>query len=106
MLRTDLWVSAFVRRRNHLGEICVISRSGDPVAGQIFIEIDHLNGRCSLLSPAPAASRGVDDEDRIFVRRLASADPPVVAERLKREVDFDSDLWVISLQTRAADIGV
>ena len=50
MLRSDLWVSAFVRRHNNLGHICVVSRRGDAVAGQIFIEIDHLNGQVSLLT--------------------------------------------------------
>ena len=67
MLRTDLWVSAFVRRHNDLGEICVIVRRGDAIAGQIFIEVDHLNGHSSLLCPAPAASRRDNDADRIFV---------------------------------------
>ena len=28
MLRSDLWTSAFVRRHNNLGNICVISRKG------------------------------------------------------------------------------
>ena len=44
MLRTDLWTSAFVRRHNDLGHICVVARRGDPLAGQIFLEVDHLNG--------------------------------------------------------------
>ena len=44
MLRSDLWAAAFVRRHNDIGEICVVSRRGDAIAGQIFIEIDHLNG--------------------------------------------------------------
>ncbi len=44
MFRSDLWAAAFVRRHNDIGHICVVSRKGDPIAGQIFIEIDHLNG--------------------------------------------------------------
>ena len=31
MLRTDLWVAAFVRRHNDLGHLCVISRKVDPI---------------------------------------------------------------------------
>ena len=72
MLRSDLWVAAFVRRHNDLGDICVVSRSGDPIAGQIFIEIDHLNGTVSLLTPAPATARLDGDEDRLFVTPLRS----------------------------------
>ena len=56
MFRTDLWVSAFVRRHNDIGHLCVVSRRGDPIAGQIFVEVDHLNGEVSLYTPAPATS--------------------------------------------------
>ena len=70
MLRSDLWAAAFVRRHNDLGEICVVSQRGDPIAGQIFIEIDHLNGTVSLLTPAPSTARAEGDEDRLFVRRF------------------------------------
>ena len=43
MFRSDLWTAAFVRRHNDLGHMCVVARRGDPIAGQIFIEIDHRN---------------------------------------------------------------
>ena len=106
MFRTDLWVAAFVRRHNDLGSICVVVRRGDPIAGQIFIEIDHLNGTNSLLTPAPATARADGDEDRLFVRRFASVEPQQVAERVAREIRFDPDLWVVSLETRGVEIGV
>jgi hypothetical protein len=106
MLRSDLWASAFVRRHNDVGEPCVVSRKGDPIAGQIFIEIDHLNGTVSLLTPAPAASRGEGDEDRLFVRRFSRVEPVVVRERIAREAGFDPDLWVLSVEMRGDDAGV
>jgi len=106
MFRTDLWVAAFVRRHNDLGEICVVVRRGDPIAGQIFIEVDHLNGTASLLTPAPATARAEGDEDRIFVRRFSSVEPKQVAERVAREIGYDPDLWVISLEMRGSEIGV
>ena len=74
MLRSDLWVAAFVRRHNDLGHICVIARKGDPAAGQIFIEIDHLDGTVSLFAPAPASSEDRLD-DRTFVPRFTRASP-------------------------------
>ncbi len=106
MLRSDLWVAAFVRRHNDIGHICVISRRGDPIAGQIFIEIDHLNGKVTLLAPAPATARRDDDADRLFVRRFADAEPATVRERLAREADFDPDFWLVSLEMRGSDPGV
>ena len=106
MLRSDLWAAAFVRRHNDIGEICVVSRRGDAVAGQIFIEIDHLNGTVSLLVPAPASALAENEEDHVFTRRFDHADPGEVKERIAREVSFDPDLWVLSLETRARDVGV
>ena len=106
MLRTDLWVAAFVRRHNDIGHICVIVRRGDPIAGQIFIEIDHLDGRASLLTPAAATAHRENEADRLFVRRLDQSEPKLVADRIAQELRFDPDLWVIALEMRDTDAGV
>jgi len=106
MFRSDLWAAAFVRRHNDIGHICVVSRKGDPIAGQIFIEIDHLNGTVSLLTPAPSTARRDGDEDRLFVRRFDHAEPESVRARIAREADFDPDLWVLALEMRGDDAGV
>lgn len=96
---------AFVRRHNDIGNMCVVARRGDPIAGQIFIEIDHLDGTRSLLTPAPSVSRD-DGADHVFQRRFSRVDPSRVRERIGRETDFDPDLWVLSLDLRGDDPGV
>ena len=106
MFRSDLWAAAFVRRHNDIGNICVVVRRGDPIAGQIFIEIDHLNGTVSLLTPAPATAREDGDEDRLFVRRFERAEPHAIRDRIAREADFDPDLWVLALEMRGDDAWV
>jgi len=105
-LRSDIWCAAFVRRHNDLGHICVVARRGDPVAGQVFIEVDHLNGRVSLYTPAPIAGREDEAADRLFQKRFEQVEPAKVAERIAREVDFDPDLWVLSLELRSGDLGL
>lgn len=106
MLRTDLWAAAFVRRHNDIGHICVVSRKGDPIAGQIFIEIDHLNGSVTLLTPAPASALGEGEMDRMFSVRFDHVEPAIVQKRIAQEGDFDPDLWVLSLEMRGDDAGV
>ena len=106
MFRTDLWVWAFVRRHNDIGHLCVVSRRGDPIAGQIFVEVDHLNGEVSLYTPAPAASLGDNDEDRVFQLRFDHVEPDKVRDRIAREQDFDPDLWVVSLELRSGELGL
>jgi hypothetical protein len=105
LFRSDLWVAAFVRRHNDIGRVCVVVRRGDPVAGQIFVEIDHLNGTNSLYVPAPSAARE-DDASRLFQLRFDRVEPAKVAERIAREADFDPDLWVLALELRSGDLGL
>jgi hypothetical protein len=106
MLRSDLWTSAFVRRHNDLGHICVVARRGDPLAGQVFVEVDHLNGTVSLYTPAPAALRGDDREERLFQLRFDRVEPEKVRTRIAQEEEFDPDLWVVSLEMRNGDLGI
>jgi len=106
MFRTDLFVAAFVRRHNDIGHICVITRRGDPIAGQIFVSVDHLNGTESLYVPAPMSARLENPEDRVFSLRLDKVEPLAVRERIMREADFDPDLWVVSLEMRGGEPGL
>lgn len=103
--RSDLWCSAFVRRHNDLGNMCVMSRRGDPIAGQVFIEVDHLDGTLSLFTPAPMGSVG-DSAALVFQRRFSHVEPAKVRERIAQEVKFDPDLWVLSLDLRGDDPGL
>lgn len=106
MFRTDLWVAGFVRRHNDIGHMCVVSRRGDPIAGQIFVEVDHLNGEVSLYTPAPATSLGENPDDRLFQLRFDHAEPGKVRDRIAREQDFDPDFWVVSLEMRGGEPGL
>ncbi|QQR37973.1 DUF1491 family protein [Devosia rhizoryzae] len=104
-LRSDLWCMAFVRRHNDLGNMCVVARRGDPIAGQVFIELDHLDGTRSLFTPAPVVSRG-EGAGLVFQRRFSRVEPQKVRDRIAQEAGFDPDLWVISLDLRGDDPGI
>lgn len=105
-LRSDLWVAVFVRRHNDLGNLCVVSRRGDPIAGQVLIEVDHLNGTMSLFMPAPMAQLDGDSANLMFQRRLERVDPARVQARIAREADVDPDLWVIGIDLRGDELGL
>ena len=106
-LRSDLWCSAFVRRQNDLGHFCVVSRRGDPIAGQIWIEVDHLNGTASLFTPAPSLARPDDDGvEPVFQCRFDHVDPERIQERVATELRVDPDLWLLSVASRANDFGL
>lgn len=106
-LRADLWCAAYVRRQNDLGRICVIARRGDPIAGQIWVELDHLDGTASLFAPAPGLLYAEErSSDRLFQTRLDKVPHAEIAQRLAREAEFDPDFWLIALESRDKDPGL
>lgn len=105
-LRSDIWCAAFVRRHNDVGNMCVVARRGDPTAGQVWVEIDHLDGTGTLFTPAPSVVVPETVLDRAFERRFERVPQQNIRERIAREVEFDPDLWVLAVELRGDDAGL
>ncbi len=105
-LRADIWCAAFVRRHNDLGHICVLARRGHPVAGQVWIEVDHLDASASLFTPAPDLLRPNEDPDRVFQCRFERQPVDKIRSRIEQEARFDPDFWLITLESRRGDHGL
>jgi len=101
-LRSDIWVSAYLRRCNVEGAYAVLRRRGAEEAGAIFIKVDRLDGTALVYGPA-AQSEVSEDTDRAFtaLNKGAFLDPLQAEERLRREIDFDPDLWIVEVEDRA-----
>jgi hypothetical protein len=99
-LRSDFWVSAYLRRCGLEGAYAVLRRRGAPEAGAIFIKIDCLDGRAALFGPAPQGLS--DDGERAFTRFHNEdwIDPARAETRLAREISFDPDLWIVEIEDR------
>lgn len=100
-LRSDIWVKAYIRGCATSGAMAAVVRHGDDDAGAIFIKINRLDGMAALYGPAPAGL-DVAQGERRWVR---VTDEPAMAEgeidaRLKREADFDGDLWIVEVEDR------
>ena len=101
-LRTDFWVSAYLRRCGVEGVVAVLRRRGAAESGAVMIKIDRLDGTAILLGPAPQGDAGIDGERRFVpVHRDDHLDGPAAEARLAREIKFDSDLWIIEVEDRA-----
>ena len=98
-LRSDFWASAFLRRCAVEGVDAVLRRRGAAEAGAIFVKVDHLNGTASLFAPAPQSLVSADGQDRLFAPVLSAVPPSDVEERMKREMRFDPDLWLLEVDT-------
>jgi hypothetical protein len=100
-LRSDIFVSAYIRRRNGENAFATLRRKGAAEAGAIFICVDRLDGSADLYGPAPQASFDADAPDRLFQRLTGDgATPADVAARLEKELRFDPDAWVIDVEDR------
>ncbi len=100
-LRSDIWVSAYLRRCAVEGAFAVLRRRGAAEAGAIFIKIDLLDGTALLFGPAPQ-SELKEGEDRIFssLHKNTWIEPGEAEQRLAREISFDPDLWIVEVEDR------
>ena len=98
-LRSDIFVSAYIRRRNGENAFAVVRRKGADEAGAIFICIDRLDGHADLYGPAPHSAFEADTPGRLFQRLTPhGATPADVEARVQRELKFDSDIWLVDVE--------
>ena len=98
-LRSDIYVSALVRRVFGMGGFAAVEHKGAEEAGAIFIRQRFRDGLENLYAPAPQNFfSGEDDGSRKFETRLERAEPDAMRDALDRELRFDPDLWLVELE--------
>jgi hypothetical protein len=99
-IRSDIIVSAMIRRVFSAGAFAAVEQKGADQAGAIFIRQRHRDGFEDLYGPAPQMMLEEDGERR-FERRLLRVEREAVDEMMARERRFDSDLWLVELEIDA-----
>ena len=101
-LRSDIWVSAYIRRCAVEHASAVLRRRGAAEAGAIFVKIDRLDGRAALFGPAPQSETAERGVERLWARmhRDDWIEPLAVEDRLRKEIAFDGDLWIVEVEDR------
>lgn len=100
-LKASIWVKAYIRTCAGGGLPVAVVRHGDDDAGTIFVRVNLLNGTSRLFGPAPAGLE-LPGSDRLLAPVFdgtARADDDV-DRHLQREAEFDSDLWVVEVESR------
>jgi hypothetical protein len=105
-LKSGIWVAAYVRRCHVEGAFAAIVKRGAEEAGAIYIKLNRLDGTGTLYGPAPqTAFDAAQPTDRVFTIVLGRQGPAPEAEidaRLKREIGFDPDIWIVEVEDKAA----
>lgn len=98
-LKTDIRVSAQVRRAQIAGAFATIVRRGDPDAGAVAVKLYQGPGRAKLF----IQSRDLDGEPvwREPFEEDASPDIEAKIDRwLEKETRIDPDLWIVEIEDR------
>ena len=101
-LKSGLIAAALTRRSFAEGAMAAIARKGAEEAGALFVKVNRLDGTADLYGPAPQSAFGDDDSgERLFEPLVLGAAEPLIEERLRSEVRFDPDLWIVEIEDRA-----
>lgn len=102
---TDFWVTALMRRVFSEGGFAAIHRKGAAEAGAIFVLRRTRLGELELYGPASQTSYDETKPlERQFTRILVTTVEEEINARIEREARFDSDLWLVELET-SGEIG-
>ena len=105
-LRTDIWVSAFLRRHLVEGRYGAVLRKGAPEAGAVYVVINRLDGSARLFGPAPGPAYDAAGERR-WIEETKGAEPADrAAEIVARRAKADPDIWVVEIEDRHGNGGI
>jgi hypothetical protein len=94
-LKSALYVQALIRRAETAGASAYLVRRGAEEAGAVFLKVNRLDGKTTVLSPA---SRG---GERVWMRPLGEgADAQRCAQYFTKELRFDPDIWIVEIEDR------
>lgn len=99
-LKSQIWVSAYLRLCSAAGIFAVVARRGDPSAGAIFIKVLADGERTQLFVPAPQTLSETGERKWMAARDGAWLDEKEADAIIDREAEFDSDLWVVAVEDR------
>ncbi|HEY9080979.1 DUF1491 family protein [Magnetovibrio sp.] len=95
-VKTEFWVKAQLRLCDQSFLPAVVARRGDRDAGQVLIKLNRLGRGCELLG-----RRFSVDGNRVWMVVAGGEGPDAEAAcdtYIAREVDIDTDLWVIEIE--------
>ena len=95
-LASGVWVSAYLTRLRVEDVPAFVVRRGDDTAGAVLIKLNTLDGNAQLFQRSFDLMTG----DRKWMTLTQGSEPDVDAS-VAKQCSFDSDLWVIEVESRS-----
>jgi hypothetical protein len=105
-LKSEIWVSAFLRTCQIEGLYGAVIHRGAADAGAVYVCINHLDKTFDLLVPPPGPAYGEKGERRFTLQFDGPRDWEVISAAIARHRKFDSDIWVIEIEDRNGLAGI
>jgi len=94
-LTSAMWLAVFMRNEQARGAMVSVVRRGAQEAGAIFVCALNKDRTADLYAPAPQSYASDVEDERRFEKILAAAPESEIDTYMKRQIDFDPDLWII-----------
>jgi hypothetical protein len=105
-LKSEIWVSAFLRRWQSQGHFGAVIRKGAVEAGAIYVIVNHLDGTFHFFGPAPGPSYDEDGERRWFQELAFPANQEGIDRVLAKRILADPDIWVVEIEDQTGTAGI
>jgi hypothetical protein len=100
-IKSEIWVSAHLRRARAAGLMAVLVRKGAPEAGAIFVRAILPGGLARLFGPAPGSNYKETGEKHWALPLGFEPIPEAKTdEYIARQAKFDPDIWLIDVEDR------
>ena len=83
-----------------------VVRKGAEEAGAVHVIVNHLDGTCHLLGPAPGEAYDETGERRWIAEIAPPQTPADAMALLERRKRFDPDLWIVEVEDRKGMAGL
>lgn len=99
-LKSEIFISALVRKAFAAGDFAAIEVKGAAEAGAIYIRQRFRDGLETVYAPAPQSFFDEGEAmGRRFEIRLDRVERDEADTLINRERNFDSDLWVVEIES-------
>lgn len=104
-LKSEIFVSALLRRYQAQGLFATILRKGQADAGAIYIVVRARDAQMRLFMPADQMSYQEDAAERLFQERKIASELEL-STFIEKESRFDPDFWLIEIEDDALNVPV